>query len=259
MARPARLPFAIAAICLAGLAAAEARPSRKPADPHALTGLWMNDNTLDERLKREGRHRLDPGEADGPARQAPSLTPQYQAIQAQMRASAPAEGATSCRWVGLPGIMTYPYPFEILATPGRLTFIFETDSQVRRIWLSRSRHLDPDDLDPSYYGDSIGRWEGRTLVVDTVGFNTQTTVNGAPHSEQMHIVERFVLRKDGRLENRMTITDPEAFVRPFQQTIVYARRPGWRIREYSCNENNRDSPDASGKRSGGVAPSQGKP
>jgi hypothetical protein len=251
-----------AVLCLAALAGAAfaARPAQRPAsDPHGFSGLWMNDNTLDERLKREGRHRLDPGEADGPGRETPSLTPQYQALLARMRAGAPAEGAASCRWVGLPGIMTYPYPFEILATPGRLTFIFETDSQVRRIWLDRSRHLDADELDPSYYGDSIGHWEGGALVIDTIGFNTQTTVNGVPHSEQMHVVERLTRRKDGRLEDRMTITDPQAFTRPFVQTIVYARRPGWRIREYSCNENNRDTPDASGRRSGGVVQPSGGP
>ena len=238
MARVAGRIGVLAALGLVALAssALAARPAKNPGpDSHGLSGLWMNENTLDERLKREGRRRLDPGESDGAARATPSLTPQYQAIQAQMKASAPAEGATSCRWVGLPGIMTYPYPFEILATPGRLTFVFETDSQVRRIWLDRRRHLDADDLDPSYYGDSIGRWEGDTLVVDTIGFNTQTTVNGAPHSEQMHVVERFKRRRDGRLEDRMTIADPQAFAKPFDQTIVYGRRPGWRIREYSCN------------------------
>ncbi len=221
------------------------------ADPHDIAGLWMNENALDERLKREGRHRLDPGEADGVPRAQPALKPAYQAIYGRLQAEA-AQGAASCPWVGLPGIMGYPYPFEILVTPGRITMIFEADSQVRRIWMNRRRHLAPDDLDPSYYGDSIGHWDGDTLVVDTVGFNTQTTVSGAPHSEQMHIVERIRRRDAKTLEDRITIADPEAFTGPVTQTFVYGRRPGWRIREYSCNENNRDAPDASGARSGGV-------
>ena len=233
-------------------AAGAAAPARARADPHDISGLWMNENTLDERLKREGRHRLDPGEGDGVARSKPSLKPAYQAKLAELQAES-ERGAATCRWVGLPGIMGYPYPFEILVTPGRITMIFEADSQVRRIWMDRKRHLAPDDLDPSYYGDSIGHWEGDTLVVNTVGFNTQTTVSGAPHSEQMHIVERIRHRGPRTLEDQITVTDPDAFDAPVSQTFVYGRRPGWRIHEYSCNENNRDAPDTTGARSGGLA------
>ena len=239
--RGAALAALGAALLLGVPATAPAAPAPK-ADAHDISGLWMNENTLDERLKREGRHRLDPGEADGVQRVRPSLKPAYAALQANAQAQ-PVDAAAGCRWVGLPGIMGYPYPFEILVTPGRITMIFEADSQVRRIWLNRRRHPAPDDLDPTYYGDSIGHWEGDTLVVDTVGFNTQTTVNGAPHSDQMHIVER--LRRHGKtLEDRLTVTDPEAFTGPVTQAFVYGRRPGWNIREYSCNENNRDAPAA---------------
>jgi hypothetical protein len=246
-----------AALILGAPAVASAGPAASTADAHDIAGLWMNENTLDERLKREGRHRLDPGEADGAPRARPSLKPAYEANYVRLQADA-EKGAASCRWVGLPGIMGYPYPFEILVTRGRITMIFEADSQVRRIWMDRRRHLNPDDLDPSYYGDSIGHWEGDTLVVDTVGFNTQTTVNGAPHSEQMHIVERIRHRDAKTLEDRMVISDPEAFNAPVAQTFVYGRRPGWRIREYSCNENNRDAPDASGARSAGVVGAPGE-
>ena len=246
-----------AALALGAWASKASAAEPRAADPHGIAGLWMNENTLDERLKREGRHRLDPGEADAPARPAVPLTPKYQAIAARMKAEAPAEGAAACRWVGMPGIMGYPYPFEALVTPGRITLIFEADSQVRRIWLNRRRHPAPDDLDPSFYGDSIGHWDGDVLVVDTIGFNTLTAVEGAPHSEQMHIVERFRRRGPKTLEDQVTITDPEAFTRPVVETFTYGRRPGWSIREYSCTENNRDSPDASGKRSAGVVQPSG--
>jgi hypothetical protein len=151
--------------------------------------------------------------------------------------------------------MTYPYPLEILHTPGRITMIFEAESQVRRIFLDRGTHLPEEELDPSYNGDSIGRWEGDTLVVDTIGFNADTTVGrGLPHSEKMRITERIRYIDADTIEDRMTIVDPEAFTRPIEQTIVYSKRPGWRIREYSCQENNRDAPDASGSRAGGVVP-----
>jgi hypothetical protein len=157
----------------------------------------------------------------------------------------------------MPTIMTYPYPFEVLSTPGRITFLFEAESQVRRVFLNRSQHLDPDDLDPSYNGDSIGHWEGKTLVIDTIGFNTRRPVRGLPHSEQMRIVERITPVDANTIQNEITITDPEAFTRPVVINVQYSRRPDWRIREYSCAENNRDAPDASGQRSGAVvAPPQ---
>jgi hypothetical protein len=235
-----------------------AAPPKSAAAPFDLSGVWMNDNTLDERMKREGRKRQTAEELRGPttstAPAAPPLTPAYLAIYERMRADAAktAEGAEPCEWPGMPTIMTYPYPFEVLSTPGRITFIFEVESQVRRIFLDRQKHLDPDDLDPSYNGDSIGHWEGQTLVIDTIGFNTRRPVRGLPHSEQMHIVERITPLDANTIRNQITITDPAAFTKPIVLDVQYSRRPDWRIREYSCEENNRDAPDAAGQRSGAV-------
>jgi hypothetical protein len=248
---------ALAALCATSQGAA---PEPGKAAPFDLAGIWMNDNTLDERMKREGRNRQTAEELRGPttttAPAAPPLTPQYLAVYERMRADAAkrAEGTESCEWPGMPSLMTYPYPFEILSTPGRITFLFEAESQVRRIFLDRKKHLDPDDLDPSYNGDSIGHWEGNTLVIDTIGFNTRRPVRGMPHSEQMRIVERITPIDRNTIRNEITITDPEAFTSPVLINVQYSRRPDWRIREYSCAENNRDAPDASGQRSGGVVP-----
>jgi len=226
--------------------------------PYDLSGIWMNDDTLDERMKREGRTRQTEAELRGPstttAPAAPPLTPAYMAVYEQMRAEAArqAEGTQTCEWPGMPTIMTYPYPFEVLTTPGRITFIFEVESQVRRIFLDRTMHLPPEDLDPSYNGDSIGHWEGRTLVIDTVGFNTYRPVRGLPHSDQLRIVERITPVDADTITDEMTLTDPEAFTEPVVINVEYSRRPDWRIREYSCAENNRDAPDASGQRSGAI-------
>lgn len=229
----------------------------QPANARDFSGVWMNDNTLDERLKREGRTRLTAEEAEAleAAAPPPPLTPLYLARyeELQRERNALEVGAERCEWPGMPRIMTYPYPLEILHTPGRITMIFEAESQVRRIFLDRQEHLPFDELDPSYNGDSIGRWEGDTLIVETIGFNTRTTLGrGWPHSEQMKITERIRYIDEDTIENRLVATDREAFTRPFEQTIIYSRRPDWRIREYSCNENNRDAPDASGQRSGGL-------
>src|SRR4051812_8808318 len=188
----------------------------------------MNEGTLDERLRKVGgvRNRAAP---PGPPRDPPQLTPEYKAIDAKQKADAArlAEGAELCKWPGMPTIMTYPYPFEILHNAGRITMLFEGDSQVRRIWLNRSKHLDFDDLDPSYNGDSIAHWDKNTLVIDTVGFNTETKVLGLPHSEDLRIVERIRYTKPGTIEDEMTLIDPKALAKPYVQTIVYSRRPDW--------------------------------
>jgi hypothetical protein len=235
---------------------AELVDASKPPAPRDFSGVWMNDFALDEQLKRAGRKRLDPA-SPAPARPVaePPLTAEYKekyrAVQAA-RAKL-SEGAEPCVWPGMPRIMAYPYPFEILHTPGRITLIFEAESQVRRIFLDRREHLPFDDLDPSYNGDSIGHWEGDTLVVDTIGFFDHTLLGGdLPHSGDMRIVERFRYLDSDTMEVRMTITDPAAFTRPIEQLFIFSKRP-WRIREYSCLENNRDAPDASGERSGGLA------
>jgi lysophospholipase L1-like esterase len=252
--------LAVAALCaLMTRTVSAASPSAAAAvsqtAPPDLSGIWMNDNTLDEKLKREGRERARADEFEPPHMEMP-LTPEYQAIyqQRQQARRALGEGTQSCKWPGMPGMMTYPYPFEILQAPGRMTLLFEADSQVRRIFFRR-KHLDADDLDPSYYGDSIGHWEGAVLVVDTIGFNTDTEVRGMPHSDQMHITERIRFIKRDTIEDALTIVDPKAFTRPITQKIVYSRRPDWRIREYSCEENNRDAPGANGQRSSGVVAS----
>jgi hypothetical protein len=234
-----------------------AAPARSAPLPFDLSGVWMNDNTLDERMKREGRKRQSAEELRAaPAQEAPPLTPKYLEIYRRIQAEAArlAEGAASCEWPGMPTIMTYPYPFEILSTNGRITFLFEAESQVRRIFLDRKTHLDPDDLDPSYNGDSIGHWEGATLVIDSIGFNTRRPVRGLPHGDQMRIIERITPLDKNTIRNEITITDPEAFTRPVVINVQYSRRPDWRIREYSCAENNRDAPDAAGQRAGGVVP-----
>jgi hypothetical protein len=234
--------------------------AQSPDQDRDISGVWMNDNTLDERLKRAGLKRLDPNSTNNapPARAVgvDILTEPYREIYEaeQARLAQLAVGTASCGWQGMPRVMTYPYPFEILQTPGRITIIYETESQVRRIYLDRDEHLPFDELDPSYLGDSIGWWEGNTLVIDTVGFNTLTTVGrGLPHSEEMHIVERWQFTENDSVIVEMTISDPLAFEEPIVQEIEYSKRPTWRIREYHCEENNRDAPDETGQRSGGLA------
>ncbi len=101
----------------------------------------------------------------------------------------------------------------------------------------------PDDLDPTFMGASVGRWDGDRLVVETSGFNTRTTLDrsGLPHSDALRLVERFRLIDQGRrLEDRVTITDPKTFSRPWSATVVFDRRPDLEPKEYLCSETNRN-------------------
>ena len=108
--------------------------------------------------------------------------------------------SANCVPNGMPSIMTQPYPIEILFTPGKVTILIEAYAQWRQIFTDGREH--PEDPDLTFNGHSIGHWEGGTLVVDTVGFTTDTSLGGGGmrHSEKMHIVERFRIADGDRLE-----------------------------------------------------------
>ena len=124
----------------------------------------------------------------------------------------------------MPGIMGQPYPMEFLLTPGLVTIVIEAYTQVRHIYTD-GRPL-PDDPDPKFHGTSIGRWEGDTLVAETVGFSPQTDLGQAtPHSDKMKIVERFKLTDPDTMTIETTVTDPEALTAPFTSTRTLQAAP----------------------------------
>lgn len=177
----------------------------------------------------------------------PPVQPKLEAAaQAQLdafRARQAAEGVAqtaqiTCRPPGMPGIMRQPYPMEVLFTPGRVTIFAETYSQARRIYTD-GRPL-PDDPDDLFNGTSIGRWDGDTLVVETVGFNPLVEyVGGVTHGPNMKIVERFWLERPGVLRTETTITDPGVLAEPLVSEMAFRKEAEWTIREYVCEENNR--------------------
>ncbi len=156
-----------------------------------------------------------------------------------------------CLPPGMPGIMGVPqYPMEFLFTPGRVTIHFEAWMQWRNIYTDGRKHPDYRDLDPTFYGNSIGHWEGDTLVVDTVGFKTITDLQmGMKHSDQMHIIERIHLKKGdpNTLLDAMTVEDPLALVKPWHVTYTYHRSRTQQLLEYVCEENNRNPVNAKGQ------------
>ncbi len=154
--------------------------------------------------------------------------------------------AANCIPSGMPQIMRQPYPIEFAYTPGRVTILHETYSQVRRIYTD-GRKL-PDDPDPAFNGWSVGHWEGDTLVVDTIGLNGQNTLMEGIHpTENTRIHERIHLTGPDTITVESEITDPALFVGPYVLKTNYVRKADWEIREYVCEENNRDGADEQGR------------
>lgn len=154
--------------------------------------------------------------------------------------------AANCIPSGMPGIMRQPYPIEFVYSPGRVTLLHETYSQVRRIYTD-GRPL-PEDPDPAFNGWSVGHWEGDTLVVDTIGFNPQNVLmEGLTATETTRMRERIHLTDPNKLTVETEITDPALFVGAYNIRTNYIRQRDWTIREYVCEENNRDGADEQGR------------
>ncbi len=135
------------------------------------------------------------------------------------------------------------YPWRMIQTPTHkaathIFILFEANiHSYRQIFMDGRGH--PADLDPTWYGHSIGRWDGDTLVIDTVGFNDRGSLDGSyPQSVQKHLIERWTRKDLGHMVNEVTIDDPGAYSRPFKVSFEAALRVGDEIMEYICNENN---------------------
>jgi len=150
------------------------------------------------------------------------------------------EPVLNCLPTGVPRRDVSPWRF--VQTPTHVFFLFEFNNQFRQIFVDGRPHPDADALSPTWYGHSIGRWDGDTFVVDTVGFNDRSWFDyvGHPHSERLHVVERYTRKTLGSLINEITIDDPGAYSRPFTVAFMARLLPGWELMEYICNENNRD-------------------
>ncbi|MGZ3272815.1 MAG: hypothetical protein ACXU82_00715 [Caulobacteraceae bacterium] len=212
---------------------AMAQPAVDPGAPN-WNGVWV----------RVGSINWDPtlpqGELDHPP-----LTPEYQALYQRgldsMAAGRPSNDPTAaCAPPGMPRVMNMVYPMEIFQRPGQVAIFAEWQSQVRRIYTDGRAH--PADLDPTYNGHSIGHWEGKDLVVDTVGLrgDMMLTMNGLGLSDALHVTERFRQLDDRTLTDTITLEDPKALTRAWTVTKTYRRSPETQIMEYVCEENNRN-------------------
>ena len=255
--RPLGAALACSMVALSAVAAV-AKPSGGGAiatiDPGNISGVWISGNFDAPRVN--GRPQGRPGSAvqtlpkDADGAPVPMQPWAEELLLKRMQDAKDghpfAHTKSRCLPAGLPKSMDPPasLPIQLLVTPGQVTVLFEEFNDFRIIRMG-GKH-DPD-ADPGYFGDSVGHWEGRTLVVDTVGLTTATTLDsiGLPHSDAMHIVERY-RRTGDTLEILLTIDDPKAFTRSWTMRSILKTKPGLSLGEYFC-ENDRNTPDETGR------------
>jgi hypothetical protein len=228
--------------------AAEPATSAPAATTRDFTGVWIAIGTFE-----------DPA---GPPPWSNTLWPSNPPFTAwgaaESRRLSEPEGFTPCTPTG-PVFAMWElglFPIQILESPGQLVIIRETGGMPRRIYADGRAHPPPEELEPTWMGHSIGRWEGDVFVVDTVGTNGRArAMNGIgsnakvsvddakprlPTSDQLHLVERWRLVADGQLlEDELTINDPKTYTEPIVVKHYFQRRPDIDMLEYSCTENAR--------------------
>jgi len=204
---------------------------RLPDGKPDLTGPWVGGGS-DADIEREGG--LKPGELP--------LLPWAKELR-DKRATY-EEPYIYCLPMSVPRVNPYPWKFSMSYTSKGLTHIYvlhETgDAGAHRVvYMDGRKH--PDDLIPSWWGHSIGRWEGDTLVIDTIGYNDKFWLDarGTPHTEKLHTIERWTRTNYGTLVNEFTFDDPGTLSKPVQlKFTAKLMRPDLDLMEYICQENN---------------------
>ena len=171
----------------------------------------------------------------------PPLTPAGQAAyQYNLTKSVNPEGL--CLFAGIPRASISGVPFEIVQTSNRVAFLYELMTTWRSIPVDGRQH--PARIDPSFFGNGIGKWDGDTFVIDSVGFKDQLSWiddDAHPHSDAMHVVERWHRRDFDHLEHEVTVEDPKFYTKPWTFKRVFNHMaPGQELMEYACDENNKD-------------------
>ncbi len=191
-----------------------------------LTGLW---------LRRGGIGNITQGLKPG------ETLPLLPATLTRMRALM-AKDDPQLHCLPLPTPRANPYPFRFVETPTHIFLLNESMHGYRQIFMDGRGHPPADELQPSWQGHSTGRWEGDTLVVDTVGINDTTWFDnyGHLHSDRLHVVERFTRQNLGNLDIQIVIDDPGAYSRPFTLQFNAQLMTGQELMEYICEENNQD-------------------
>jgi hypothetical protein len=201
-----------------------------------LSGVWQAATTANWNLLPHAAGKDVPAGLGVVEGNEIPYTPAAAAQQRQNFANrAQADPETRCFLPGVPRIMYMPFPFQIFQTPGHIAMVFEYVHAVRRIFMVTPHPEGPIEW---WMGDSRGRWEGDTLVVDVVHFTNQTWFDRAGnfHSEELHVVERYTPIGPNHIQYEATIEDPKVFTRPWRISFPLYRRleKGIRVLDYEC-------------------------
>ena len=218
-------------------------PSQTPALPRTtegrpnLTGFWQAMNTASWNIEP---HQAS---ADGPAglgvidgEELP-YRPEALAKKKQNVANrSDADPVSRCFAPGVPRIMYMPYPFQISQSRTMVAMLFEFTHEMRNVYMDTPHPPGPIDW---WMGDSRGRWEGDTLVVDAVHFNDETLFDraGNYHSDALHVVERYTMTDRDHIAYTATIEDAKVFTRPWKMNMIFYRHvePNFQLLEYECS------------------------
>ncbi|HLJ25037.1 MAG TPA: hypothetical protein VKT71_13070 [Candidatus Acidoferrales bacterium] len=216
------------------------RPASAPVD---LSGVWRRSRRPPDQARKYTIYELAFSITNDPPPMTSWAEAKFKANKPNVGPRAVSIGESNdpvlqCAPPGVPRVyLIRGEPVEIAHIPGRVLMLFEYDHFVRNIYTDGRPH--PADLNPSWMGDAIGKWEGDTLVVDTIGFNDKTWVDndGHPHSEDLHVIERIRRVNHDTLTIDTTIEDPKAYTKPWGGHAVYELKTGWNLGEMVCEDN----------------------
>ena len=232
MLRPV-LFAAVAAILASGVSAADSDPfaylpAAERPDPGTpdFTGKWAMATPIRALKTTDGK--------EPPL--LPAAKAKYAANQAALKANPKSDPIANCWIQGVPRIIYAPYPMLIGQDKDRVNLVYETNHTFRIISLRHPLPKWDDDLDPHWLGYSSGHWDGKTLVIDTIGQNDKTWLDysGLPHSEKLRVQERYTLDGPDKINGELTITDPETFSHPWSTRFTLVRQPGYDLKESVC-------------------------
>jgi len=222
-----------------------------------VSGLWQVEPTPFDEMTRMFGPELDslsvPGDdprnfskyafnilADFKPEEAPMRPEAAQIVQSRLKSFGIGNPTTQCLLGGVPFGGLLPFPNKFIQTPGVIVILQEADGGLRQIFTDGRKHTA--DPQPSWMGYSVGRWEGDSLIVDTVGFNDKGWLDGSghPHSEALKIQERYRRRDFGHMDVQVTADDSKMYTRPFTIKYTLDLVPDSEIAEYVCDENEKD-------------------
>ena len=209
---------------------------RTPDGKPDLSGIWQVMNTAVWDIQDHNAQKGIPaGQGVVEGGELPYTPAAAQKKKANVENRATADTEAKCFLPGVPRITYMPFPFQIVQTPAQVTILYEYAHAVRNVFMN-TPHIEGQLF--WWMGDSRGRWDGDTLVVDVTDFNDETWFDraGNHHSDALHVVERYTLVDADHINYEATIEDAKVFTRPWKMNMILNRHKekNFRLLEYEC-------------------------